>query len=148
MINLMEQMDDGIAHIRQMNWRPLGWTLGAFVGFGAVVTLFTKSDAFAGLVMSVPGLALIVLGILIYFSPAILAYQKKKGNKQAILALNFFLGWTLVGWVVALVWACTQNDTDKSVAVALPSVLCASCGKYSGNGGSFCPHCGGKLSSV
>lgn len=38
-----------------------------------------------------------------YFLPAILAWSKS--SFWAIFALNLFLGWTLVGWVVALAWA-------------------------------------------
>jgi len=40
----------------------------------------------------------------IYFIPAILAYTYDHKQKQAILILNLFLGWTFVGWVVALIW--------------------------------------------
>ena len=40
----------------------------------------------------------------IYFIPAILAYAQHHKQKQAILILNLFLGWTFVGWVVALIW--------------------------------------------
>lgn len=47
---------------------------------------------------------------LIYFVPAIVAYSKKKSNAGSILVLNLFLGWTFIGWVIALVWA-TANDT-------------------------------------
>jgi hypothetical protein len=51
-----------------------------------------------------------VIGILIYFLPAILAFQRNKSSKIAILALNFFLGWSLIGWVVSLVWALTNEQ--------------------------------------
>ena len=39
----------------------------------------------------------------VYFLPAIIAHNKK--NATAITVLNLFTGWTVVGWVVALVWA-------------------------------------------
>lgn len=41
--------------------------------------------------------------LLIYFLPSIVA--RKKENFKAIFALNFFLGWSFLGWVAALVWA-------------------------------------------
>ena len=47
--------------------------------------------------------------IMIYFAPALVAYNKKKRNAGAILTLNFFLGWTMIGWIVALVWASTYE---------------------------------------
>jgi hypothetical protein len=46
---------------------------------------------------------LIVL-ILVYFVPAILAYSKRHKNRKAILLLNIFGGITYFGWVLALVW--------------------------------------------
>ncbi|MGB5831085.1 MAG: superinfection immunity protein [Thiohalocapsa sp.] len=55
-------------------------------------------------------LALIVLGLLVlfaYFIPAFAAWERKHHNKMAITALNLLLGWTLIGWIAALVWAFT-----------------------------------------
>jgi hypothetical protein len=48
-------------------------------------------------------LFLIVLAILVYFFPSIVA--RKKENFLAIFVLNLFLGWSFLGWVVALIWA-------------------------------------------
>ena len=53
------------------------------------------------------GLAILIL--VIYFVPSIVGYSNKKKNKSAILTLNFFLGWTLIGWIIALTWA-TMKD--------------------------------------
>ncbi|WP_114636863.1 superinfection immunity protein [Polynucleobacter necessarius] len=40
-----------------------------------------------------------------YFLPFAIAFNKKRANSGGIFALNLFLGWSLIGWVVALVWA-------------------------------------------
>jgi len=48
---------------------------------------------------------LITLLTLFYFLPFAIAFNRKRTNTGAIFALNLFLGWTLIGWVVALVWA-------------------------------------------
>ena len=48
---------------------------------------------------------IIILGICFYFLPSFIAYKKKKRNSVAIFALNLCLGWTLIGWVISLVWA-------------------------------------------
>lgn len=48
-----------------------------------------------------------------YFIPTIIAYSRKKANRLAILALNALLGWTIVGWVVALVWALKIDVVDR-----------------------------------
>ena len=47
----------------------------------------------------------IVIISLGYFLPAMIAWTNGRRNTSAIFALNFFLGWTLIGWVAALVWS-------------------------------------------
>jgi Superinfection immunity protein len=44
-------------------------------------------------------------GFVMYFLPSIIALARSKRNIVGILLLNLFLGWTMIGWVVALVWA-------------------------------------------
>ena len=53
---------------------------------------------------------LVVLGF-IYFITAIVG--RKKRNFGAIFALNLLLGWTLLGWVLALVWALTVDNGES-----------------------------------
>src|SRR5258708_7290805 len=64
------------------------------------------------------GVVVLAICVGIYFIPYIIAKSNKKQNAGAIGALNFFLGWTLVGWVVALVWA-----MSKDVSQPAPQVL-------------------------
>jgi len=52
---------------------------------------------------------IIVIVIFIYFLPTIVGCCKKKKNAGAIFVLNLFLGWTFIGWVIALVWATTED---------------------------------------
>jgi hypothetical protein len=40
-----------------------------------------------------------------YFLPSIIALARSKRDIVGIVLLNFLLGWTIIGWVVALVWA-------------------------------------------
>jgi hypothetical protein len=49
-----------------------------------------------------------------YFVPAIVAHVRHHRNEMAIFILNLFLGWTLIGWVVALVWACTTEPSREA----------------------------------
>jgi Superinfection immunity protein len=53
-----------------------------------------------------PSVLLLVL-LLASFLPSIIAFVRRHHNRYAILALNVLLGWTLVGWAVALVWSLT-----------------------------------------
>lgn len=54
------------------------------------------------------------LGLFVYFLPTIIG--KRKVNAVAIFALNLFLGWTFIGWIVALVWACTEDSAMERLA--------------------------------
>lgn len=49
--------------------------------------------------------ALGILAVILYFLPTICGWRKD--NRGAIFALNLFLGWTVIGWVAAFVWALT-----------------------------------------
>ncbi len=61
--------------------------------------------------------AWIVLGVIIgiiaicfYFLPTIVARKRKHNNALAIFILNLISIFTGgIGWIVALVWACTSN---------------------------------------
>lgn len=44
-----------------------------------------------------------------YMAPAAVAVTRRHHQRIAILALNLLLGWTFLGWVVALVWALTAT---------------------------------------
>jgi len=89
------------------------------------------------------GLAIIGVGLLIYFIPAFVG--RKKRNANAIFALNLFLGWTILGWVAALVWAMTSEAPTPLVVQVAPPILCGNCGKYSAPGSQFCNSCGGRF---
>jgi hypothetical protein len=60
--------------------------------------------------------ALVTLMIcaMVYFWPTITAASKHRENVGAIFALNLFLGWTLIGWVVSLVWALTNAPRGQT----------------------------------
>jgi len=55
----------------------------------------------------------VIVGILccvtLYLIPFGVALFRNKHNKLAIFALNLLLGWTFIGWVVALIWALTKR---------------------------------------
>jgi hypothetical protein len=53
------------------------------------------------------GLVLIFVFGAFYCVPWIVAQCRHHHQTLAIAVLNICLGWTFVGWVVALVWACT-----------------------------------------
>jgi Superinfection immunity protein len=50
-------------------------------------------------------LALIIGVIALYFIPVIIASGRHHSTTAGIGALNPLLGWTLIGWIISLVWA-------------------------------------------
>jgi len=92
---------------------------------------------------------IIALGLLLYFVPAIIAHNKR--DFAAIFLVNLFLGWTVIGWIVALVWACAAETRHPVVIVAAPGApagthyYCCHCGAASPAGSRFCWSCGRPL---
>lgn len=59
------------------------------------------------------GLFVIAIAAVVYFLPALVAASRERA-KLPIFVLNLFLGWTVLGWVVALVWAVTARTARES----------------------------------
>lgn len=73
------------------------------------------------------GLIVIPLGLAIYMLPTIIGRKKK--NIAAIALINILLGWTLIGWIVALVWGLTKDsDPVGSIPVTGYTYACKKCG--------------------
>lgn len=74
------------------------------------VLVLTESPAAGTLLGS---LVLVVFcggGLVVHFLPSLIAVKRSHKNAMAIVALNIFLGWTVIGWVAALVWSCTSQE--------------------------------------
>lgn len=54
----------------------------------------------------------IIMGIIVYFIPTVVAFARGRTNKGAIFCMNFFLGRLFIGWVIALIWA-TSSDKNN-----------------------------------
>jgi|SRR5208282_1861885 len=72
-----------------------------------------NKDAGSFVVISV-WIVLLLVAACFYFLPCGVALLRRHHNAGAIVALNLFLGWTLVGWVVSLVWALTNRPIPPS----------------------------------
>lgn len=60
--------------------------------------------------MSGNGGIVLVVGTVMYFAPVVVAGARGHRQVLAIGVLNLFLGWTVLGWAVALVWACVNSS--------------------------------------
>ena len=82
----------------------------AAIGFLAVAGSAVEAAARDGALQA--GTGLLVL-LALYFLPTIFANMRKHHNAGAIFAANLFLGWTMLGWAVSLVWALTNPAPRK-----------------------------------
>ena len=90
--------------------------------------------------MSIFGIFMLVLLLFIYFIPAFVATQRKHVAVSAITLINLFLGWTLIGWLVSLIWAYSGQGDDR-----FPCPYCAESILRAAN---VCPHCQGDVAKA
>ena len=88
-------------------------------------------------------IALIVV-LIFYFIPAGLAHSRKHRNAAAIGLLNLFFGWTIIGWIAALIWANTGNTREGEPTPAT-HVTCPDCTGLVPKAARACMHCGCRL---
>ena len=51
-----------------------------------------------------------VLGVWLYFLPAFIADRRKHPDIGYLIAVNVCLGWTVFGWLAALLWAIVETS--------------------------------------
>lgn len=54
-------------------------------------------------------LPILLISAGLYGLPAITAWYRSHHNMAAITTLNLLLGWTVIGWIGALIWALTRQ---------------------------------------
>ena len=58
---------------------------------------------------------LVIICFVFYLAPTFNATSRKHPARASIFLLNLFLGWTLVGWVAALVWSASPKRQTVTV---------------------------------
>jgi hypothetical protein len=84
----------------------------------------------------------LAFAILLYFIPAILGRDKR--DATGIFLLNLFLGWTVIGWIIALIWAVSAERCVPVHLVPVPAGVryCCQCGTIVYPSAHFCTTCG------
>lgn len=91
---------------------PSGFAIATWsIALGAAIILICAAPDAAEQVGPIIG---IIAGIFLYFVPSYIASGQHHRNRVAIYVLNLFLGWTIMGWVVALVWALYKETPSQS----------------------------------
>jgi hypothetical protein len=88
------------------NWERRFAQLGACAIIGAILLTCVGG---IGIVRFAYGVSVIISGVGLlaagYFLPSIIAWRRNHRKLGWVIALNAMLGWTLIGWVAALVWS-------------------------------------------
>lgn len=54
-----------------------------------------------------------VIGLVMYLLPAVIANMRRHHQQGSIFVLNLLLGWTIIGWIVALVWSVSAVHVER-----------------------------------
>lgn len=62
-------------------------------------------------------LKFLVVLFVMYWLPTLIAVIRRTPAARGVAMINFFLGWTIVGWVVALVMALSAPRAAERVTI-------------------------------
>lgn len=62
----------------------------------------------------------VTFALSVYLMPSLVAISRKHRNSGAIFVLNLLLGWSVLGWIAAIVWAFTSQEPQDRVVYVMP----------------------------
>ena len=68
-------------------------------------------------------LAGLAFSLALLFLPTLVAKSRNHPNTLPIFLVNLFMGWTFLGWVVSLVWACARRAAPVLYPPVYPTVI-------------------------
>ena len=94
-----------------VRWRQQSSATRAVILAGAALLAIVIVWKILPLMLAAMGVGLLLTVLFVpYWAPTIVAFIRHHPSKGAVLALNFFVGWTFIGWVLSLVWALSNNS--------------------------------------
>lgn len=89
---------------------------------------------------SASGLIVLILLAIFYFAPAIAAGRRNHPAQWGIFIVNLLFGWTVIGYIVALVWTFSQPRRESPSSAAVRP--CPFCAEDIMAAAVKCKHCG------
>jgi hypothetical protein len=80
-------------------------TKQGLVALGAIVALIVVSTVWSGGGEDVQGLIFGLALVGVYILPILIAARRKHPQIAPITLITLLLGWTVIGWIVALIWS-------------------------------------------
>ena len=87
-------------------------------------------------------LAVFGVAAALYFLPTIIGALRHVVNLGSVAAINLLLGWTLIGWAIAMAMALRTNPPHMNKTHGVRGSTCPGCGQFLSPGSRFCSHCG------
>lgn len=66
-------------------------------------------------------LLVLVIALAAYFLPTIIAFVRGHASKWGIFATNLLLGWSLIFWIVTLIWSLSNKGQSQTTIVNVGS---------------------------
>lgn len=95
------------------------------------------------------GVVLLIVGLVLYFIPCWVAIARRHRSQLAIGILTIFLGWTVLGWIAALIWSCTSNvEPDTAPRANVKLLPCPYCTEPIHPAAKRCKYCQSDLTNL
>lgn len=70
---------------------------------------------------SLAAILVLLFALAIYLIPTIIAFARGHASKWGIGVLNIVLGWSLIFWIVALIWSLSNKGQSQTTIVNVGS---------------------------
>ena len=107
-----------LIHSDEINFQPFALLISNLI----VGSLSTLQSGFGSFLGGLLGIFIIFCLIGLYFLPTLVSRKRRHKNYGAIAALNLLLGWSFLGWTLALIWALMDPDDSKTKFSSVSSI--------------------------